>query len=107
MRKRAKKAKPSGGAAPAGKAAKHVKEVDALLIVGIGASAGGLESFASLLAGLPADPGLAFVLVQHLDPKHESLLTEILSRSTTMQVSEATEGVRVQRNHVYIIPPNR
>src|SRR6266704_1150292 len=107
MRKRGTQPKPSGGAAPARRAADAADLSVSFPIVGIGASAGGLEAFASLLTNVPADPGVAFVLVQHLDPKHESLLTEILPRSTTMPVSEVTEGVRVKPNHVYVIPPNK
>ncbi|PYT16524.1 MAG: hypothetical protein DMF51_04580, partial [Acidobacteria bacterium] len=107
MRKRGTQPKTSGGAAPARRAADAADRSDSFPIVGIGASAGGLEAFASLLSNVPADPGVAFVLVQHLDPKHESLLTEILPRSTTMPVSEVTEGVRVKPNHVYVIPPNK
>jgi len=76
-------------------------------IVGIGASAGGLEAFTQLLNRLPATTGMAFVLVQHLDPHHESALTELLSRSSKMPVTEVTEGVRVEVDHVYVIPPNR
>src|SRR5437773_299798 len=107
MRKRGTQPKTSGGAAPARRAADAADRSDSFPIVGIGASAGGLEAFASLLSNVPGDPGVAFVLVQHLDPKHESLLTEILHRSTTMPVSEVTEGVRVKPNHVYVIPPNK
>ena len=75
-------------------------------IVGIGASAGGLDAFMDLLKHLPADSGLGFVLVQHLDPAHESALTQLLSRVTAMPVSEATEGQRVLPNQVYVIPSN-
>src|ERR1017187_9474300 len=75
-------------------------------VAGIGSSAGGLEVFKHLLADLPADTGLAIVFVQHLDPKHHSLLTEIPSRSTSMPVSEAADGMRVEANHVYVIPAN-
>jgi len=75
--------------------------------VGIGASAGGLEAFRSLLQALPANTGMAFVLVQHLDPEHESLLTRLLSHATRMPVMEVTEGVAVQPDHVYVIPPNK
>ena len=75
-------------------------------IVGIGASAGGLEAFTELLAALPSDTGMAFVLVQHLDPDHPSLLTTLLARTTAMAVEEVQDGVRVQPNHVYVIPPN-
>jgi two-component system CheB/CheR fusion protein len=76
-------------------------------IVGIGASAGGLEAFEEFFRHLPDDCGLAFVLVPHLDPGHASLLTEILQRSTAMPVVEAENGVAVAANRVYIIPPNR
>ena len=75
-----------------------------LLIVGVGASAGGLEAFTQLLKHLPLDTGMAFVLVQHLDPDHESALTQILSRATRMPVSEITHNQPPQANHVYIIP---
>ncbi|MFZ0292895.1 MAG: chemotaxis protein CheB [Candidatus Sulfotelmatobacter sp.] len=75
-------------------------------IVGIGASAGGLEAFAELLHNLPEKTGMAFVLVQHLDPKHESALPEILGRTTKLPVNEVTDGTVVQPNHVYVIPAN-
>ncbi|MDN5941789.1 MAG: PAS domain-containing protein [Nitrospira sp.] len=75
-------------------------------IVGVGASAGGLEAFRELLRHLPTDTGLGFVLVQHLDPVHESALTQILMRATTMPVHEATNNSLVEPNRVYIIPPN-
>ncbi len=76
-------------------------------IVGIGASAGGLDAFTQLLSHLPSDTGMAFVLVQHLSPDHESALPQILSRTTTMPVSEVTKRTRVEPNHIYVIPPNR
>src|SRR6188474_3037517 len=75
-------------------------------VVGIGASAGGLEAFTELFKHLPATTGMAFVLVQHLDPTHASALVDLLVRSATMPVSEATDGVRVQANHIHVIPPN-
>lgn len=75
-------------------------------IVGVGASAGGLEAFQSFLSSIPTDTGMAFVLVQHLDPKHDSMSTEILTRATKMPVAEVVEGTRVEPNHVYMIPPN-
>jgi two-component system, chemotaxis family, CheB/CheR fusion protein len=75
-------------------------------VVGIGASAGGLEAFTKLLKHLPGDTGMAFVLVQHLDPTHASALTELLSRATAMPVTEVRDGMRVEPNHVYVIPPN-
>src|SRR6185295_15514895 len=73
-------------------------------IVGVGASAGGLEAFTQLLKQLPVDTGFGFVLVQHLDPQHESALTQILARATAMPVREVTNNLRVLANHVYIIP---
>ncbi len=75
-------------------------------IVGIGASAGGLEAFSELLHNLPEKTGMAFVLVQHLDPKHESALPEILGRTTKLSVKEVTDGTIVQPDHVYVIPAN-
>jgi two-component system, chemotaxis family, CheB/CheR fusion protein len=75
-------------------------------VVGVGASAGGLEVFKLLLAHLPPDSGLAIVFVQHLDSKHESLLADILSRATTMPVADAADGMLVEANHVYVMPAN-
>jgi len=75
-------------------------------IVGIGASAGGLEAFTELLRHLPGKTGMGFVLVQHLAPKHESVLTELLSRSTQIPVTEVKDGMAVEPDHVYVIPPN-
>ncbi len=75
-------------------------------VVAIGASAGGLEVFRRLLSDLPDDTGFAIVFVQHLDPTHHSMLSEILARSTTMPVSEVTDGMPIQPNHVFVIPPN-
>ena len=76
-------------------------------VVGIGASAGGLDAFKKFFAAMPADGGLAFVLVPHLDPHHESLMAELLRRHTTMPVVEAADGAAVEPNHVYVIPPNK
>ncbi len=75
-------------------------------IVGIGASAGGLEAFTDLLEALPNDTGMAFVFVQHLDPSHHSMAPEILSRSTKMRVQEVTDGMQVLPNNIYLNPPN-
>ena len=75
-------------------------------IVGVGASAGGLDAFVQLLTELPPDTGMAFVLIQHLDPTHPSILAETLVKATKMIVAEAKDGDRVQPNHVYVIPPN-
>ena len=77
---------------------------DGFAVVGVGASAGGLEAFTQLLEHLPADTGMAYVLIQHLDPTHASMLPEILPRSTPMPVVEAKDGTRLEPNHVYVIP---
>jgi two-component system CheB/CheR fusion protein len=78
-------------------------------VVGIGASAGGLAAFEAFFSGMPAaaDPGMAFVLVQHLAPDHESILTDLIRRYTRMQVFEVEDGMVVEPNCAYIIPPNR
>ncbi|MFC1748943.1 chemotaxis protein CheB [Pseudomonadota bacterium] len=75
-------------------------------VVGVGASAGGLNAFRELLQHLPVDTGMAFVLVQHLDPHHESLLPSLLSGVTTMPVCEAQDNMQIAPNHIYVIPPN-
>jgi two-component system, chemotaxis family, CheB/CheR fusion protein len=75
-------------------------------VVGIGASAGGLEAFGQLLSALPAATGMAFVLVQHLDPMHASLLPELLASHTAMPVVSAADDLTIEPNHVYVIPPN-
>jgi two-component system CheB/CheR fusion protein len=76
-------------------------------IVGIGASAGGLDAFEQFFRHIPPDSGMAFVLVPHLDPGHSSILTEILQRSTSLPVYEAQDQITVAPNRVYVIPPNR
>src|SRR5262249_46388018 len=80
---------------------------DAFPVVGIGASAGGLEAYKQLLQALPGKTGAAYILVQHLDPSHASMLSEILSRATSMPVMEVQEEATVEPNHVYVIPPGR
>src|SRR5262249_1419929 len=75
-------------------------------IVGIGASAGGLEAFTKLLQKLPADTGMALVLIQHLDPNNESILRARLSRGTGMPVQEVANKMRVLPNPLYVIPRN-
>jgi two-component system, chemotaxis family, CheB/CheR fusion protein len=75
-------------------------------IVGIGASAGGLDAFTQLLKALPADTGMAFIFIQHLDPVHPSLLSQALGKATSMQVAQVQNGMRVQPGHVYVIPPD-
>ena len=76
-------------------------------VVAIGASAGGLAAFTELLKALPPKSGMAFVLIQHLEPKHESALTALLSKATSMPVVEVSEGMAVKPDCVYVIPPNK
>src|SRR5436305_13633260 len=78
------------------------REQDAFPVVAIGASAGGLEAVRELLAHLPADTGMAFVLVQHLDPNHESKLVELLGRPARFPVVEASYGLELRPDHLYI-----
>jgi two-component system CheB/CheR fusion protein len=82
------------------------REAKAFAIAGVGASAGGLEAFTQLLQHLPGDTGIGLVLVQHLDPVHESELARLLARVTPMPVREVTHDLRVEPNCVYVIPPN-
>lgn len=93
-----RKAEPSDAAAPPPRSP--------VLIAGVGASAGGLEAFSQLLEAMPPDPNLAIVLVQHLAPNHESALPLLLSARTTLRVVQAEQGMVVEPNHVYVIPPN-
>jgi two-component system CheB/CheR fusion protein len=76
-----------------------------LIVVGIGASAGGLEAYKHVLPGLPVDANMAFVIVQHLDPKHRSMMASLLDRHTDMNVLEIVDGQVLEANHVYITPP--
>jgi len=76
-------------------------------IVGIGASAGGLEACRKLVAALPAGNGMAFILVQHLDPTHKSMMVDLLADHTTMTVREAADGMKIEREHLYVIPPGK
>lgn len=76
-------------------------------VVGIGASAGGLDAFESFFRNMPSDSGMAFVLVPHLSPEHKSMMPELLNRHTSMQVLQAEDGQAVLPDHVYIIPPNK
>jgi two-component system CheB/CheR fusion protein len=78
-----------------------------LPVAGLVASAGGLDAFKRFFTALPADSGIAFVLIPHLAPQHESLMVELLTRHTSMPVVEAAEGMAVEANRVYIIPPNK
>lgn len=82
------------------------KDSQPRLVVGVGASAGGLEAFRQLLLALPDETGMAFLLVQHLDPTHKSLLTEILAPASAMAVREAVQDALIEPDHVYVIQPN-
>ena len=76
-------------------------------IVGIGASAGGLEALEIFLANVPVDSGMAFVIVQHLDPTYKGMLVELLQRGTTIQVFQVKDRIRAEANCVHVIPPNK
>ena len=76
-------------------------------IVGVGASAGGLAVIEQFLAHIPSASGLAYIVVQHLDPTHKAMLVELLQRNTAMPVFEAVDAMRVEPDVVYVIPPNR
>ena len=82
-------------------------EKEKFLIVGMGASAGGLEAFKEFFEAMPDAPGMAFVLVQHLDPTHKSLMVSLLKNHTGMAVTQVRDNTKVVPNHVYIIPPNK
>ncbi len=84
---------------------KVFQEVQPSCVVGIGASAGGLEALQQLLTYLPSDTGMAFVIIQHLSPDHKSLLVDILGKFTPMPIVEAQDGMHVEKNHIYMIPP--
>ena len=75
-------------------------------IVAVGASAGGFEAFSNLLRALPSEPGVALIFIPHLDPTHESAMVELLSRTTKLPVRQATEGIHVECNFLYVLPPN-
>jgi two-component system CheB/CheR fusion protein len=73
-------------------------------IVAVGASAGGLDAVTKLIDALPQSPGMAFILIQHLDPTHKSLMAELLAKHTLMPVVEAIDGAAIEIDHVYTIP---
>lgn len=76
-------------------------------VIGIGASAGGLDAFKKLLKAIPEHSGMAYVLVQHLAPTHESLLPELLQKVTSIPVLEISDDIEVQPDHIYILPSNK
>jgi two-component system CheB/CheR fusion protein len=83
----------------------QLRKPDDFLVVGIGASAGGLDACSRLVDALPTDSGLAFILVQHLDPTHESMMVGLLSEHTKMTVLQVTDGMPLMPDHLYVIPP--
>ena len=84
-----------------------VNERNDFPIVGIGSSAGGLEAMEIFFKNMPEESGMAFVVVQHLDPTYIGILPEILQRTTAMKVLQVTDQLEVKPNHVYVIPPNK
>jgi two-component system CheB/CheR fusion protein len=94
---------------PTGKSADATVHLPGLLvpICGVGASAGGLEAICDLLEHLPGNTGLAYLIVSHMAPEHESLLSSILSKRTALPVAEATDGMAVAPDRVYVIPPGK
>ncbi|WP_309614847.1 chemotaxis protein CheB [Flavobacterium sp.] len=86
---------------------KLIKSDNQFPVIGVGASAGGLDAFKKLLKAIPIDSGMAYVLVQHLDPNHESMLTEILQKVTPIPVLEIADDIKVEPNHIYVIPSNK
>ena len=97
----------SPASAPAAEVATQPPTDTSFPIVGIGASAGGLEALVVFLEHVPANCGMAFVIVQHLDPTHKGMMPELLQRATAMKVVQVTDRVRVHANCVYVIPPNK
>jgi two-component system CheB/CheR fusion protein len=98
---------PTSGSSPgrAADAPETATDTAGFLVVGIGASAGGLEAFKRLLDSMPADAGMALILVQHLDPTHVSMMKELLVGHTTMTVQQASDGMPIAPDHCYLIPP--
>jgi len=84
---------------------KKVSTVKLFPIGGIGASAGGLEAFTALLSALPLKTGIAYVLVQHLDPNHKSMLVDLLARTNELPVTEVKNRTLITSDHIYVIPP--
>jgi Chemotaxis response regulator containing a CheY-like receiver domain and a methylesterase domain len=76
-------------------------------VVGIGASAGGLEALESFFSHVPADCNMAFVVIQHLDPTHKSIMGSLLTKYTKMEIAEISDGINVEKNRVYLAPPDR
>ena len=101
------KPKPNPPIAPKPAAQPVSPVADGVPIVGVGASAGGLEALEDLFRNMPPNSGLAFVVVQHMDPHHKGMLVELLQRSTSLTVLQATDRLRVEADRIYVIPPDR
>ena len=85
----------------------HKNKEDHFPIVGIGASAGGLEALEQFFTNIPKDCGMAFVVIQHLDPNYVGMMPELLQRNTYMKVFQASDNLEVKPDCVYVIPPNK
>lgn len=95
------------GKQPSTKPEENPEKAPSTPVVGIGASAGGLEALTNLFKHLPSDTGMAYVVIQHLDPKHESILAELIGKVAKMPVAEVSDGVPISPDRVYIIPPGQ
>src|SRR3954470_23076607 len=84
-----------------------VEQETPLYIAGVGASAGGLEALERLFKAMPADTGIAFVIIQHLSPDFKSVMDELLARHTKMAIHRVTDGISVEANSIYLIPPKK
>jgi two-component system CheB/CheR fusion protein len=84
-----------------------IRSANIFWVVGIGASAGGLDAFKQLVKAIPVDSSMAYILVQHLDPNHESILVELLQKITLIPIVEITDNLQIQPDHIYVIPPNK
>ena len=82
-------------------------DIDKYPIVGIGASAGGLEALEEFFKNMPGNTGISFIVIQHLDPTHKSIMPELLQRTTSLEVLQVSDGLKLKPDHVYIMPPNK
>src|SRR5476651_2151543 len=105
--KRPQPRRPAKRPAPARPAANRRNASDPFPVVGIGASAGGLEALVQFLEHVPPRSGMAFVIIQHLDPTHKGMMPELLQRATAMKVTQVKDRMKVRPDCVYVIPPNR
>jgi len=108
-RKKESKAKKnsSGKKMPAKEKKKPAKIENTFPVVGIRASAGGLEDFEKFFNNVPADSGMAFIVVTYLDPTHVSLMPDLMQRCTALKIVQVKEGMKVEQDNVYVIPPDK